>query len=86
LAVESGGALRLIASDPGTPELTVLHRFRNPEEADATLQLRTGDPLSLDWYAANDRIRSGDRDTVTAAAYGGWKPPGRWTCPARRTC
>ena len=35
-AVESGGALRLIAAQPGTPQLTVLHRFRNPGEAAAT--------------------------------------------------
>src|SRR6185437_1553033 len=32
-AVESGGALRLIASQPGTPELSVLYRFRDPAEA-----------------------------------------------------
>jgi ATP-dependent exoDNAse (exonuclease V) alpha subunit len=39
-AVESGGTLRLIASQPGTPELTVLYRFRDPAEAAATLRSR----------------------------------------------
>jgi ATP-dependent exoDNAse (exonuclease V) alpha subunit len=40
-AVESGGALRLIAAQPGTPQLTMLYRFRDPAEAAATLHLRT---------------------------------------------
>ena len=72
-AVESGGALRLLASEPGTPELTILHRFRDPQEAAVTLQLRTGDPAALDWYESSDRIRSGSRDAMTTAAYEGWK-------------
>jgi hypothetical protein len=72
-AVESGGALRLVASQPGTPELTVLHRFRDPAEAAATLQLRTGDGTAVDWYAAAGRIRGGSREEMTDAAYAGWK-------------
>lgn len=47
-AVESGGALRLIAAQPGTPQLSVLYRFRDPAEAAATLQLRAGDPAAVD--------------------------------------
>jgi ATP-dependent exoDNAse (exonuclease V) alpha subunit len=35
-AVESGGALRLVAAQPGTPHLSVLYRFRDPAEAGAT--------------------------------------------------
>jgi hypothetical protein len=72
-AVESGGALRLIASQPGTPELTVLYRFRDPAEAAATLQLRTGDGTAIDWYDGHGRIRAGSRDHMTQAAYEGWK-------------
>ncbi len=72
-AVESGGALRLIATQPGTPQLTVLHRFRDPAEAATTLKLRTGDGTAADWYAANDRIRAGARDAMAEAAYTGWK-------------
>ncbi len=72
-AVESGGALRLIASQPGTPELTVLYRFRDPGEAATTLRLRTGDGTAIDWYEGNGRIRAGSRDHMTQAAYDGWK-------------
>ena len=62
--VESGGALRLIAAQPGTPELTVLYRFRDPAEAAATLQLRTGDTAAVDWYAPArpDPVRLPRRD------------------------
>ena len=49
-AVESGGALRLIAAQPATPQLTVLHRFRDPAEAAATLQVRARDEAAVDWY------------------------------------
>jgi hypothetical protein len=69
----TGGALRLIASQPGTPELSVLYRFRDPAEAAATLQLRAGDPAAVDWYVHSDRVRSGSREHMTEAAYQGWK-------------
>jgi hypothetical protein len=72
-AVESGGALRLIASQPGTPELTVLYRFRDPAEASATLRLRTGDGTAVDWYEGNGRLRAGSRDHMIQAVYTGWK-------------
>jgi len=72
-AVESGGALRLIAAQPGTPQLTTVHRFRDPAEAAATLQLRTGDTTAITWYQHKDRIRTGSRDAMTQAAYDGWK-------------
>ena len=72
-AVESGGALRLIASQPGTPELSVLYRFRNPNEAATTLKLRVGDSAAVDWYAANNRIRAGSREAMTQSAYAGWR-------------
>jgi hypothetical protein len=72
-AVESGGALRLIAAQPGTPRLTTLYRFRDPDEAAATLRLRTGDGPAVDWYHRHGRIRSGSRASMTQAAYHGWK-------------
>jgi len=72
-AVEGGGALRLIAAQPGTPQLTTLYRFRDPEEAAATLQLRTGDPAAVDWYARTGRIITGSRENMTQAAYNGWR-------------
>jgi conjugative relaxase-like TrwC/TraI family protein len=72
-AVDAGGALRLVAAEPGDPELTTLYRFRDPAEAAATLQLRTGDPAAVDWYNERDRIRGGSRRAMTQAAYNGWK-------------
>ena len=72
-AVEGGGALRLVASQPGTPVLTTLYRFRDPEEAAATLQLRAGDASAVGWYARAGRVRSGSREAMAQAAYSGWK-------------
>ena len=58
---------------PGTPELSTLYRFRDPAEAAATLQLRTGDASAVDWYHQHGRIRSGSREAMAQAAYDGWK-------------
>ena len=72
-AVEGGGALRLVASQPGTPQLSVLYRFRDPAEGTATLQVRIGDATGVDWYHAAGRVRSGSREAMAADAYAGWK-------------
>ena len=72
-AVEGGGALRLVASQPGTPQLSVLYRFRDPAEAAATLQIRLGDPAAVDWYTGAGRVHSGSREAMGQAAYAGWK-------------
>ena len=72
-AVEGGGALRLVAGQPGTPQLTELYRFRDPAEGTATLQVRLGDAAAVDWYTAAGRIRSGSREAMAQAAYAGWK-------------
>ena len=71
-AVESGGALRLIASDVGAVELSTLHRFSNPAEATATLQLRTGDTSGLTFYSDADRVNGGSAQAMTEAVYAGW--------------
>ncbi|HEY1915852.1 MAG TPA: MobF family relaxase [Streptosporangiaceae bacterium] len=72
-AVESGGALRLLACEAGAAELTTLYRFADPAEAQATLQLRTGDAAGLDYYFTRSRVRSGSLQAMTEAAYTGWK-------------
>jgi conjugative relaxase-like TrwC/TraI family protein len=72
-AIESGGALRLLAHDAGAVELTRLYRFDNEAEAAATLKLRVGDAGALDFYIENQRIRTGSRDGMTEAAYQGWR-------------
>jgi conjugative relaxase-like TrwC/TraI family protein len=71
-AVESGGALRLIASESGV-ELSTLYRFADPVEAEATLKIRVGDTAGLDFYQDADRIRHGSHQAMTEAAYVGWK-------------
>ena len=72
-AVEGGGALRLVATAPGTPVLSTLYRFHDPGEAAATLRLRVGDGSAVDWYHQHRRIRSGSREAMAQAAYAGWK-------------
>lgn len=74
-AVESGGALRMIASEVGAAELTQLHRFRNSdgtrneEEAQASLSLRQGD---LSWYESAGRIHSGRHDDLVEQIVRAW--------------
>jgi len=71
-AVESGGALRLIANESGAVELSTLYRFTNPAEAEATLKIRTGNTAGLDFYQDSGRIRHGSHQTMTDRAYAGW--------------
>lgn len=72
-AVESGGALRLIANSSGAVQLDTLYRFADPEEAEATLKIRVGDTAGLDFYQEHGRVRHGSRQAMTERAYGGWK-------------
>lgn len=74
-AVESGGALRMIASEVGATELTQLHRFRhtdgsrNEDEAQASLALRQGD---ISWYDSAGRIHSGRHDDLVEQIVRAW--------------
>jgi len=75
-AVQAGGALRLLINEIGAPALETIHRFKSPEEADASLLLRTptaheADPFS--WYKDNNRIQAGGIDTVESLAFGLWQ-------------
>lgn len=72
-AVESGGALRLLATEVGAIELTTLYRFNDPAEAAATLHLRDGDTNGLDFYQSRERIHGGSREAMVEAAYQAWK-------------
>ncbi|GAB2917873.1 hypothetical protein GCM10027047_14490 [Rhodococcus aerolatus] len=59
-AVESGGALRLLARDTGAPELTDVVRFTDPAEAAAGLAIRSGDHRTAwDFYADRGRVHAG---------------------------
>lgn len=79
-AVESGGALRLLVSETGAYELTMLHRFTDPAEAKATRAIREGDTSGLDFYQNAGRIRSGSRQAMAEAAYAGWAADMRAGC------
>ncbi|MGH8794722.1 MAG: MobF family relaxase, partial [Stackebrandtia sp.] len=72
-AVESGGALRLVAEETGAVELHRLHRFADPAAAAASLALRNGEASSLDYFARHSRIAGGSKDAMIEAAYTGWR-------------
>ncbi|RUP70503.1 hypothetical protein D8M41_11340, partial [Rothia sp. HSID18069] len=67
-AVGSGGALRLVDREIGAVHLDELFRFKNPEEAAATLALRepplVGTDKPFEWYKDNNRIVAGDADAM----------------------
>ncbi len=71
-AVGAGGLLRTIAHEVGAVRLEDLHRFSDPAEAAATLQLRDGDTAALGFYSDADRITQGTRDQQVAAVFSRW--------------
>ena len=71
-SVEAGGTLRLLEAEVGAVHLHELHRFVDPAEAAATLQLRAGDPTALSFYFTEGRIREGSREAMLESAYEGW--------------
>ena len=73
-AVESGGALRLLANTVDVVELENLHRFRAPGEAAATLALRSGEPEDAwTWYLNNNRVVAGTREQMLHAIFTDWQ-------------
>ena len=71
-AIGAGGVLRDIKHTHGAIQLTELHRFTNPAEAQVTLALRDGDPKSLDFYLGQGRVHVGDIATTTEDALAAW--------------
>ena len=71
-AVESGGALRLIASEAGAVHLDTVHRFAHAGEAAAAARIRVGDAGGLDHYQASGLIQGGEHTEMVEAAYAGW--------------
>ena len=61
-AVGRGGMFAELCSAGRAIELERIHRFVNPWEATASLELRHGDTRSLDTYEAHDRIVLGSID------------------------
>lgn len=71
-AVDTGGALRLVARSSAAPELVDVHRFRDKEEAEISLRLRDGDTSVAAWYAAKDRVQHGMADDLAEKVFTAW--------------
>ncbi|MFE7525788.1 MobF family relaxase [Kitasatospora sp. NPDC057542] len=72
-AVEAGGALALLKSEVGAVHLATVHRFRHPEEADASLKLRDGDTgEAFTWYRQQGRIQGGTTDSMADTVFTAW--------------
>ncbi|MGO4785509.1 MobF family relaxase [Cryobacterium sp. W22_MBD10_FK3] len=73
-SVDAGGAFSmLVHSRADAPELVDVHRFTHEWEKTASLGLRQGNPDSIDHYIAHGRVSGGDTESMTDAAYAGWR-------------
>jgi AAA domain len=68
-AIGAGGVLRDITHNHGALQLTELHRFTDPAEAEASLALREGDPSALGFYLYQGRVNVGDLAKITEDAF-----------------
>jgi conjugative relaxase-like TrwC/TraI family protein len=71
-SIDAGGILNLLVADNGCVELTEIHRFTHPWEAEASTRLRVGEVEVLDAYEVHGRLVGGDEDQAVAAAMRGW--------------
>jgi hypothetical protein len=71
---EPGGVLRDIKNIHGALQLTELHRFTDPVEAQASLALREGDPSALGFYLDHGHLHVGDLAKITEDAFAAWVP------------
>lgn len=73
-SVDAGGAFGLLVNDrDDAPELVDVHRFTNAWEKTASLALRHGRTEVIDTYLNHHRIRDGDAEAMTDAAYTAWR-------------
>jgi conjugative relaxase-like TrwC/TraI family protein len=72
-AIGAGGILTDLQRTYGAIRLTQLHRFADPDEAAATLQVRDGHPDAIDFYTHHDRIRIGDPDGLPDQLLAAWQ-------------
>lgn len=76
-AVGAGGALRLIDREVGAVHLDELFRFKNEQEAAATLHLREPAAVGKDepfgWYRAQGRVAGGDGETMTQQVFAAYQ-------------
>ena len=79
-AVGAGGAFGMLARHTRHAELAGLHRYQHAWEAQATLQLRNGNPAALPEYADHQRLHAAptntpaehERDVVLDGAVAAW--------------
>ncbi|QRZ61796.1 MobF family relaxase [Rothia sp. ZJ932] len=75
-AIGSGGALRLIEREVGAVYLEDVFRFKNQEEAAASLQLREpavrGADKPFKWYLDNGRVTTGAKDIMVDNVFAAW--------------
>jgi conjugative relaxase-like TrwC/TraI family protein len=71
-AVGRGGLFHELCTTGRTHELAKIHRFTEPWEAAASLQLRRGDPAALDAYIAHGRVHAAPFDEHVALATQRW--------------
>ena len=72
-AVGPSGILTDLHAAHGALRLTRLHRFSDPAEADATLQIRGGHPDGLDYYTNRDRIHTGHPNVLSQQLLTAWQ-------------
>lgn len=76
-AVGAGGALRLIDREVGAVRLDELFRFKDEEEAAATLRLREPVTVGKDepfaWYREQGRVAGGDGEAMTQRVFAAWQ-------------
>ncbi len=76
-AVGSGGALRLVDREVGAAHLDELFRFKNPDEAAATLALREPPLVGADapfaWYKDQGRVVAGESDVMIEQVFTAWR-------------
>ncbi len=73
-SVDAGGAFGLLVGyRDDAPELVDVHRFTNAWEKTASLSLRHGRTEVIDTYLDHERIREGDAEVMTDAAYAAWR-------------
>ena len=64
--------LRDIKNIHGALQLTELHRFTDPAEAQASLTLRDGDPSALGFYLDHGRVHVGDVAKIIDDGFAAW--------------
>jgi conjugative relaxase-like TrwC/TraI family protein len=71
-SVDAGGLFSLLVADAATADLTGVHRFVDPWEAQATKRLRAGDVTVIGEYLQRGRVVGGDRDLAIDRAFELW--------------